>query len=232
MKKLFIHFIVLVVLCLPVNSRGDCLIDIDIYTKNKQEIYRLLNSPESKVISQKIRDLDKINESYRFYMSALTFHVFRLIESGNYNLAYEYLSNYSCATDKSIVCLKSMVNYFNKPADGLKLVLEFFRDPDDTRRILFEMNEILFREISPKDKVVPDILKTYGSFSRVFTDILTKNYTKDLAVREIINHLISKDDIGGEYIFEYEEYIKKNIPNYSRYESLRKFIDANKDKGK
>jgi hypothetical protein len=229
MKKLFIHFIILVILCLPFNSRGDCLVDIDIYSKNKQEIHRLLNSPESKVISQKIRDLDKINKSYRFYMSALTFHVFRLIESGNHNLAYEYLSNYSCATDKSIVSLKSMVNYFNKPADGLKLVLEFFRDPGDARRILFEMNEILFREIPPNDRVVPVFLKTYGSFSSVFTDILTKNYAKEPAAREIINYLISKDDIGGEYIFEYVEYIKKNIPDYSRYEPLKNFIDANKD---
>jgi len=121
-----------------------------------------------------------------------------------------------------------MVNYFNQPTDGLKPVLEFVSDPDGARRVLFDMNEILFKDISPRDTVVPVILRTYGSYSRVFTDIITKNYAKEPTARKIINYLISKDDIGGEYIFEYVEYIKKNIPDYSRYEPLRSFIDTHK----
>lgn len=228
MKKILIC-IALLILCIPIKSIASCMIDIDNYSKNNQEIYRLRNSSKSTETSKKIQDLEEINDSYRFYMSALTFHVFRLIEVGNHALAHEYLSHYSCYTDKAIRSLNIIVNYLNKPSDGLKLVLEFFRDPNDARRVIFAMNGVLFRDIRPIDEIVPSTLRKYGSYSSVFTDILTKNYVKELEAQNIINYLISKDDISGEYIYEYVEYIKKNIPSYSRYAPLKKFIDANKD---
>lgn len=223
--KLRIFFILIILIVMPYNILANCTIDIDAYTKNMEEIHRLRNEQVTQASTNNLHELMQINKSYRFYMSAITYHVFRLVEHRKNMLAQEYLSSYTCTNDKAIVSLRALINYLNNPNEGIKEIIGFFQERDVARKVLFEMNGILFHEITPRDTIVPKIIRSYGSYSSFFTDILTKKYSSNSNAASVFNYLISKDDIGTEYIYEYVEYIKKNIPKYSKYAPLRTFME-------
>jgi hypothetical protein len=225
-RALSIWFIVVLVWGLSSPAFADCTPGYARYLENKGKMQKLLSESSANANLPTYRDLESKNLGYRFCVSALAFQVVRLAESKEFAVLSRYLESRSAEQDPAFRSLRAWARYTQDPKHGLNDIKDFFASFDSARQILFEMNEVLFREFGVDGKTLPRVLKSHGAFSALYTDILTKHYSSDPAIAGVFDRLIAQQDIGFEYRHEYASYVRKNIPNYQRYANLKEFVAA------
>jgi len=211
---------------LPVAVSASCTPGFSKYLANKAEIQKLLMQSSANVNSSAYRNLDGDNADYRFCTAAWTFQLMRLAESKEFGILERYFASKPDETDPVFRSVAAWSLYARNPKSGLKSVKEFFATFDSAREVLFEMNEILMKEFGIEGRTLPQILKRHGSFSAIYTDILTRNYRTDREIARVFDRLLSQQDIATEYRQEYASYIRRNIPTYQQYGNLKDFVSA------
>lgn len=210
---------------LPAIGSATCTPSYSEYLANKAQIRELLAKSNANINAPAYRNLSAENFDYRFCTAAWTFHVMRLADSKEYNVLERYLASRSDEADPVFRSVSAWAHYVQNPESGLKSVKEFLAAFESARGVLFEMNEILLKEFG-ETKTLPKTLRVHGSFSAVYTDILTRHYATDADIARVFDQMLSRADLAAEYRHEYASYVKRNIPTYRRYSNLKSFVSA------